>query len=125
MKDTLSHMHAICEDWKRDLHFFKSELGILHNRLNEIAGKNTNKEILIDIEHFENKFRILGIHVDEMLHDVNEKNDSILKEAAEKPNYIHVKMKESADHLEDLMHDTSNDFYLTKKSFYQFLSKVM
>lgn len=125
MKDTLSHLHIMCEDWKRDLMFFKSELLILRNRLTEVASKNTGHDVLVQIEHFENKFHILGIHIDEMLHDVNLKNQSILSEAAEKPNYINVKMKETDEQLDELLHDTSGDFYQTKKDFYKFLSRVL
>ena len=67
----------------------------------------------------------MGIHIDELRHDVNLKNEALLKEASEKPNYINVKMIESDENLIDLMSDTSSDFQNTKKEFYQFLSKVM
>ncbi len=125
MKDTLAHQHLICEDWKRELDFFKVEIAYLRKRLEEIASKNTATDILVQVEHFENKFRIMGIHVDELHHDVNLKNESLLKEAAEKPAYINVKMIASDENLIDMMSDTSRDFYDTKKEFYQFLSKVM
>lgn len=125
MKDSLSHMHLICEDWKRELAFYKSELDILKNRLLEVASKNTGKEVLMSVEHFENRFKIISIHVDEMLHDVNLKNKSLLDEAAEKPNYIGVKMIETDENMEDLMHFMSTDFSETKKDFYKFLSKTL
>lgn len=125
MKDTLAHQHLICEDWNRELDFFKIEIAYLRKRLEEIASKNTSNDVLIQVEHFENKFRIMGIHVDELHHDVNLKNESLLKEAAEKPAYINVKMIASDENLIDMMSDTSRDFYDTKKEFYQFLSKVM
>ena len=124
MKDSLSHVHLMCEDWKRELAFYKAELVILKDRLLEVASKNTSKEVLTTVEHYENKFRIISIHVDEMLHDVNLKNKAVLDEAAEKPNYIGVKMKDTDQNMEELMHDTSSDFIKTKKEFYQFLSKT-
>jgi hypothetical protein len=125
MKDTIAHVHLICEDWKRELDFFKAEIAYLRKRLEEVASKNTGHDVLVEIEHFENKFRIMGIHVDELRHDVNLKNEALLKQAAEKPNYINVKMIESDENLIDLMNDTSSDFHSTKKAFYQFLAKVM
>ena len=60
MKDTLTHLHLICEDWKRELSFYKDEMGILKNRLLEVASKNTGKEILISVEHFEINSGSLG-----------------------------------------------------------------
>ena len=125
MKDTLAHLHLICEDWKRELDFFKTEIRYLRKRLEEIASKNTSMDVLTNVEHFENKFRIMGIHVDELHHDVNLKNEALLKEAAEKPAYINVKMIASDENLIDLMSDTSSDFHATKKEFYRFLSTVM
>jgi hypothetical protein len=125
MKDTLAHQHLICVDWKRELEFFKIEIAYLRKRLEEVASKNTSKDVLIEIEHYENKFRIMGIHVDELSHDVNLKNEALLKEASEKPNYINVKMVESDENLIELMNDTSSDFHNTKKEYYKFLSKVM
>lgn len=125
MKETIAHLHLICEDWKRELEFFKQEMVILRKRLQEVAEKNTDSGVLKYVEHFENKFHIITDHLDEMRHDVNLKNESLLKEAAEKPNYINVKMIASDENLTSLMLDTSADFYATKKEFYQFLSKVM
>jgi hypothetical protein len=125
MKDTIAHVHLMCEDWKRELDFFKTEIVYLRKRLEEVASKNTSKDVLIEVEHFENKFRIMSIHVDELKHDVNLKNESLLKEAAEKPNYINVKMIDEDVDLIELMNDTSSDFHSTKKDFYKFLSKSM
>ena len=125
MKDSLAHLHLICEDWKRELDFFKIEIVYLRKRLEEIASKNTSMDVLKHVEHFENKFSIMAIHVDELDHDVHLKNEALLKEAAEKPMYINVKMIASDENLIDLMIDTSTDFHATKKEFYRFLSNVM
>lgn len=125
MKDTIAHVHQLCEAWLRELAFFKSEIPYLKKRLEEVASKNTGSDLLKDVEHFENKFRIMSIHIDEMLHDVKLKNEHLLQEAAEKPNYINVKMIASDEDITDLMHDTSTDFYHTKKEFYNFLSKSL
>lgn len=125
MKDTLAHQHLLCEEWKRELDFYKSEMIFLKKRLEEVASKNTAMDVLKEVEHFENKFRIMGIHIDELAHDVKLKNEALLQEAYQKPNYINVKMIEQDESMMDLMADTSKDFYETKKDFYRFLSKVM
>ncbi len=125
MKDTIAHVHMLCEDWMRELDFFKNEIAYLRKRLEEVASKNTSNEVLVEVEHFENKFKIMSLHVDELQHDVNLKNEAILKQAAEKPNYINVKMIESDENLINLMNYTSSDYYSTKNEFYQFLAKTM
>jgi predicted nuclease with TOPRIM domain len=124
-KDSIAHVHILCEEWLRELAFYKSEIPYLRKRLEEIASKNTSAEIMKEVDHYENKFKILSTHIDELIHDVKLKNESLLKEAAAKPNYINVKMVEADHNLLDLMSDTSSDFYETKSSFYKFLSRTM
>ena len=124
MKESIAQMHLMCEDWKRELNFFKDEIVILINRLDEVVSKNTNVEILKEVEHFENKFKILSIHIDELLHDVNLKNDELSNQAAVQSKYINVKMLDTDTKLEDLMLTTSKDFHETKNSYYKFLAKV-
>lgn len=124
MKDSLSHLHMVCEDWKRELLFMQDEIPVLKSRLSEVVSKNTSNDVLKEVEHYENKFNILRLHLDELLHDVNLKMNSIQSQAIAKPNYISVKMVESDGALEDLMHTNSMDFYDTKKSYYKFLAKV-
>ena len=125
MKDSLSHLHFVCEDWKRELLFMQDEIPVLKSRLSEVVSKNTTTDVLKQVEHFENKFNILRLHLDELLHDVNLKINAIQSQAIAKPNYISVKMVESDAQLEDLMHTNALDFYDTKKTYYKFLSKVM
>jgi hypothetical protein len=125
MKESITHLHVLCEDWKRELNFFADEIPMLRKRLEEVVSKNTDKEILSQVEHFENKFKLMALNTDELLHDVNLKNQSLSAQAVAKANYINVKMIESDQNLEDLMSITSQDFYNTKKSYYNFLSKVM
>lgn len=118
-------MHILCEDWKRELSFFRDELPLLKKRLEEVVSKNTDKEILAEAEHFENKFRVMEMNIDDLMHDVNLKRDNLNSQAAAQVNYINVKMIESDSNLEELMQYTSDDFYATKKSYYKFLSKVL
>ena len=125
MKESIAKLHNMCEDWKRELFFFKDELPLLRKRLDEIVSKNTNQEVLQEVEHFENKFKILGTHVDELLHDVTIKTDELNAKAATQSKYINVKMFDADANLEDLMLTTSKDFHETKNSYYKFLSRVM
>lgn len=125
MKDSLSHLHLLCEDWQRELNFFKDELKVFKSRLNEVAHKNTHNDVLISVEHFENKFKIMSNNIDELLHDVNLKSSAISQQTAAQPKYIHVKMMDVDVNIQELMEYTSKDFYETKHEFYKFLSKAL
>lgn len=124
MKETIAHIHILCEDWNRELLFFKDELPIFKHRLNEVVSKNTSSEIMKEVEHFENKFKLMENHIDELLHDTKLKNEQVLEKASTQSKFINVKMMDSVESIENQMHMTSSDFYATKKEFYQFLSKV-
>jgi hypothetical protein len=122
MKDTTAHMHLLCQDWTRTLQFYKGEIPFFKKRLEEITSKNTGEDVLKQVEHFENEFKIMSNNLDELLHDVNLKQDALMKGAMEKPNFINVKMIETDGDLEALIDFTEIEFAKTKKDFYRFLS---
>jgi uncharacterized cupredoxin-like copper-binding protein len=58
-------------DTMRSLIFYKEEINILQQRLDEIAGKNTSFEARQGIEHFQNQFVLQKNNIDELKHKVN------------------------------------------------------
>ena len=123
MKDSTAHLHLICEDFTRTLAFYKSEIPFFKKRLEEIATKNTREDIRKKVEHFENTFIAMNENLDELLHDINLQQDAIMKEAKEKPDFINLKVHETADGLQSVIDGTVNDFAETKEHFYRFLSE--
>jgi hypothetical protein len=123
MKDSTAHLHLICEDWKRTLQFYKSELPFLKALLEEISSKNTAEEIRKQVEHFENMFISMNENLDELIHDVNLKQDALMKGAEEKTNFINLKMIDADNDLKDLIEFTATEFAENKKSYYRFLSE--
>lgn len=67
---SITHMSNAHGDWLRALEFYKQELGILKKRLTEIAGKNTDKDVMKDVEHFENQFEIQAENIHKLKHDI-------------------------------------------------------
>ena len=123
MKDSTAHLHLICEDFKRTLQFYKSEIPFFKERLDEISEKNTAEEIRKQVEHFENTFIAMNENLDVLMHEVNIKQDAILRDAKEKPDFINLKVKETADDLKALIDFTAKEFAETKEHFYRFLSE--
>jgi hypothetical protein len=58
-------------DTMRSLLFYKEEINVLQQRLNEVAGKYTNFEARQGIEHFQNQFVLQKNNIDELKHKVN------------------------------------------------------
>ena len=107
MKDSTAHLHLIYEDFKRTINFYKSEIPFFKKRLEEIATKNTGEDILKQVEHFENTFIAMNENLDVLLHDVNLKQDALLKEAKAKPEFTNLKVNVTADDLKTLIDFTT------------------
>lgn len=69
-KVSVSHMNNAHSDWLRALHFYKDELKVLSSRLTEVATKNTGKEVMVEVEHFENQFRIQLDNIHTLAHEI-------------------------------------------------------
>lgn len=68
----LSYVGTEHAEWKNVLGFYKDELLIFKTRLTEIASKNTVKETMQMVEHFQNQFIIQSEKIDILIHDINE-----------------------------------------------------
>ncbi|WP_157097909.1 hypothetical protein [Niabella ginsenosidivorans] len=70
-KTNIRHWESAHNDWLRTLDFYKEEIGILNNRLKEIAGKNTGKEVGMQVEHFQNAFILPCDYIEEQEHAIH------------------------------------------------------
>lgn len=115
----------LAEDWRRELLFFRDELTILRKRLDDVVSGNNSKDAMAEVEHYENKFKVMAQDYDELMHDIGAMESSLKGASVSKPQYISKKMVEANGRLQDLMRSTSSDFYETRHQFYNFLIKVM
>jgi len=67
----IKHIKNLNNDGLRGIAFYKQELGILQERLQEIAADNTAREVQEKVEHFQNQFLIHGNHLDVLKHDIH------------------------------------------------------
>jgi hypothetical protein len=118
----VSHNH---EEWKNALGFYKDELTIFKNRLAEVASKNTAKETMQMVEHFQNQFLIQGENIDILRHDINGHLNRMAKEAHLYAG--HIDKDEIPLHflLKDRFEDEQKVYNGLKEEFQQFLSRVM
>ena len=66
----LYQLHEEHKQWLNNLNFYKDELVIMQNRISEIAQKNSAKEILANVEHFQNQFIIQKEQIDIISHEI-------------------------------------------------------
>ena len=80
-KVNISHVSNMHNQWLRTLNFYKTEIAILKGILTELAEKNTGKEMLEEVEHYENQFKIQTDNIDTIAHDVHVNIDAISRDA--------------------------------------------
>ena len=119
----IDDLHFDHKVWKRELNFYKDELMVFQNRLDEVADRYTNKEVLKELDHFQNQLLIEGNVIDELLHDINGHEHELSERAKDNPVAIHherfedhTPMRDRVETNRKLMHEMKTDFngYLTK-----------
>jgi len=112
-------------EWKNILGFYKDELDVFKERLNEVAQKNTGKEIMQMVEHFQNQFVIQSENIDILLHDINEHVSSLASEILHHAG--HIDKHQIPEHfvLQERVEREALIFVGIKTEFMKFLSKVM
>lgn len=111
--------------WLSELSLHKDELSIYKKRLTEVAGKNTGREIMQMIEHFQNQFLVRGEQIDMLHHDINQHLASIAKDLKAKAGHLSREAINQHKKLKETYETESGLFTNMKQEFHHFLSKVM
>lgn len=77
----IRHWQSTHNDWLRALNFYKEEINILNDRLTEIAGKYTSKEVVVQVEHFQNQFILHRDNEEKLEHNIRLNLEQIAKDA--------------------------------------------
>ena len=91
--------HADHTEWLSKMKFYTDEITILKNRLGEIASKNNQKDVLAQVEHFQNQLIIQKNNIDEISHIINVDEDLIKKEVEK--NHVAIDHREMPSHNEE------------------------
>jgi predicted RNA-binding protein len=117
--------HEENKEWMNSLLFYRDEIKIMENRLQEIASKNTSKEILAEVEHFQNQIIIQKDHIDQVKHEINLSNDRIQAEANKNSTAIDHRSIEDHTALRENVESFEKIFRSLKTELNIFLSKYM
>ncbi len=117
--------HEENKEWASNLAFYKDELKIMETRLTEIASKNSSKEILAMVEHFQNQFILQKEHIDKINHEITISKDAIVSEINK--NGVSVDHRSIKDHTDARENIASFEKIYTalKTEFNTFLSPRM
>lgn len=122
---SIGELHAEHTDWLKRLDFYTDEITIMRNRISEIAAKNTAKEVLAQVEHFQNALVVQKNNIDELHHAIKD-HDSYLENRVEE-NSVAADKRQVHDHpkMRDNFNSFETYFNSLRHELNQFLSKVM
>jgi len=124
-KKTIYQLHEEHKTWLNKLAFYKDELSIMQNRIAEVAGKNTSKEVLAFVEHFQNQLIVQKEQIDILNHSIREHESQL--EAAANANPTAIDHQKFADHSvqTEQVENFEKLFNELRKELITFLSKWM
>ena len=62
----IAQLSRECNAWRETLRSYRDEFGQLKNRLQNLAGHQTNRDVLLEIEHLDNQFHIQLINIHDL-----------------------------------------------------------
>ncbi|MCK0159140.1 hypothetical protein [Allomuricauda sp. F6463D] len=120
-----SDLHFEHKQWKSELDFWKDEIKSFKNRLSELASRWTDKDVLAQLEHYQNEF-ILHSGIIEDLQVAIEKHEmNISGHSDENHESLDVAMVKNHLKFREKMETQRQIYADLKKEFFQFLSKYM
>lgn len=119
------NMHFEHQLWKGELNFWKDELKSFNNRLSELAMRWTNKEVLAQLEHYQNEF-VLHSGVIEDLQETIEKHETrIAGQSIEGEDAIDTQLAKKHIEFRNRIETQRHIYAELKKEFFRFLEKYM
>lgn len=122
---TIYSLHAEHKEWLEKLKFYKDEVEIMEKRIAEVASKYTHKDVLAQIEHFQNQCIIQRERIDILRHNVNEAERELEKNINNNPTAVdHRKVKDEVENR-DQVNTLEKIFTDLRRELNEFLSKTM
>ena len=103
------NQHEENVEWSKKIAFYKDEAKIMKERVAEIASKNSSKDILAQVEHFQTQLIVQQNNMDEIKHQINLCEDELIKNISK--NSTAVDHRHIADHTKE--RDNINAFEKT------------
>lgn len=121
----LLDLHSDHELWLNTLRFCKDEIGIFEKRLEDIAKRNTGRDVMAELEHFQNQYIREREVIDELRHDIKQHENYLQQYASEHPVAIdHVLFKDHAG-LRDRVNTFEKLYHELKAEFMRWLADRM
>lgn len=120
-----SNMHFEHEQWKGELAFWKDELKSFNKRLSELVTRWTNKEILTQLEHYQNEFILHGGVIEDLQETIEEHETRIAAQSKTGKDALDTPLVKTHIEFRNRIEAQRQIYAQLKKEFFRFLEKYM
>ena len=124
-KHSLHNLYDEYNSYIRANDFYKQEIKYLQKRLEDVAKRNTDKEIMAQVEQFQNQFIVLKEDVDVLNKEVKAGLKIVEKQINKKPTHADEKTITVENPHSKKFHSLEKDFAGERLRFNKFLSKYL
>jgi len=116
-----SNMHFEHQLWMGELAFWKDELKFFKNRLSEIVTRWTNKEVLAQLEHYQNEFILHGGVIEDLQETIEEHENRIAAQSKMSRELMDIQLAKRHMEFRDRLETQRHIYAELKKDFFKFL----
>ena len=120
-----SDLHFEHKQWRRELLFWEDELKSLQNRLNELVLRWTDKDVLAQLEHYQNQLIIQENAIGELEDFINLHELKISEQTKKGIDALDLQLVKKHNEIREQMDTQRNLYSDLKRNFFRFLSKYM
>lgn len=124
-RETYLDQHQHHKTWLNYLAFYKDEMQVLQRRLEEVAARNTDGEVLAMVEHFQNQLILQREQHDILRHDIKQYENLIEKLFENNPVLAENSRPKEEKELTDRVETFGRLFHEMKEELYRFVARKL
>ena len=118
-------LHFEHKQWQSELAFWEDELESFKNRLSDLIQRWTNKEVLVQLEHYQNEFILHEGIIDKLQETIEKHETRIAGQLISGHNSLDTALTKKHLEFRNQMETQRQIYADLKKEFFHFLSKYM
>lgn len=119
------NLHFEHKQWQSELAFWEDELKSFNKRLEELVGKWTKKEVLTQLEHFQNEFILQDGIIDKLQEEIEKHESRLAGQSLKGENAIDTILMKGHRDFREKMEAQRHIYAELKKEFFKFLTKYL
>lgn len=120
-----SDLHFEHKLWRRELLFWKDEIKSFKNRLKEFTQRWTDKEMLAQLEHFQNQFMLQEDVLNKYQNHINVHETVIANSSKKGKDILDITLVKKHEDFRNKMEVQRKIYGDLKNDFFKFLAKYL